>query len=326
MNTAALTSIVHSRGFAVTVALIVVAVLAVFFFSGHTLPLTGDNGIALPSPNSWLSSPLLSFLAAILCAGATALIMSLMTKIYNVLRSMSALFIAYFALMQAATPDLATQFYSGNLLAAVVPAAMLLMFSCYRNPDATRRIFLIFFVLSALMLTQYCYTFYIPAMFVTLWQMSVFSRRTLLAALIGLLTPWILVLGYGFVSPGDIHMPHMHPIFDEIDFSNTLLLILTLTFTVFIALLGYVLNMFKTIAYNARARAFNNTFVIMAVITVLAMCVDYRNVSSYIPMLNFCAAMEVAHYFATHRGDRSFVAVFTIIAVYAAFFVCQTAI
>lgn len=300
--------------------------LAVYFFNGHTVALIGQTGTALPSANEWIGSPGASFAASLAASGCTVLAMTLLNKVYNVLRSMTSLYIAFFALMQAGTPDLATQFYTGSVTAVAVPAAMLLLFSCYRRPDAPQRIFLIFFLLSVLVATQYSYLFYCLAFVAGCWQMEIFNRRVLSAAVMGLVTPWLLMAGFGIVDFGQLHTPHLVSIFSETDFSNSLLLILALSLTVFIVLLVYVLNVLKTIAYNAKARAYNGVFVIMAVTTVVGMCIDYRNIETYVPMLNFCAAMEAAHYFSTHRGDRSFVAVFTIIAAYAAFFICQTVI
>lgn len=326
MNTALLTRTVHTRGFALSVALCTAVALAVYFFDGHTMPVAGDSGPALPSANEWFHSPVLSFAASLCAGGITLLFMTLLNKIYNVLRSMTSLYMAFFVLMQAAVPDLATQFFTGSMLAVVVPGAMMLLFRCYRNTEAPRTIFLIFALLSALAATQYCYLLYMVAFLAGCWQMEIFTRRVVSAAFTGILTPWILLAGFGVIDLTQLNTPELVSIFDENDFNNTLLLILSLALTVLIAMLAYVLNVLKTIAYNARARAYNGVFVIMAVATVAGMCIDYHNVVVYVPMLNFCAAMEAAHYFSTHRGDRSFVAIFTVIAAYAAFFICQTVI
>ena len=180
----------HSRGFGLAVAFVAAAMACVYFFGDHTIPLSGYKGLGLPSANEWFAySPVLNFILALVANGATVVIMLLLNKIFNVFRSMTSLFIAFFAMMQVATPDLMTQFYTGNLLAVVVPLCMLLLFSCYRQPEATRRVFLIALLLSAFTATQYCYAFYLVAFLIGCGQMSIFNRRTLAAAFMGIVTP-----------------------------------------------------------------------------------------------------------------------------------------
>lgn len=317
----------HSRGFGVAVALVAMAMAAIYYFGGFTVPLTGDNGLGLPSANEWFAAkPLLSFFMALTAGGATVVIMLLLNKIFNVFRAMTSLFMACFAMMQLASPDLMTQFYTGNLLAVVIPVCMLLLFSCYRQSEATRQVFLIALLLSAFTATQYCFAPYIIAFMIGCGQMSIFNRRTLAAALMGIVTPWILFIGFGIIDPADMQWPGLTNIFEEIDIDDTLFLVITLGFTVFIMLLSRILTLLKTIAYNARARAVNGAFTVVMLITLICMSIDYRNIISYVPLLNFCAAMEVTHYFSTHRQDKSYILIFTILAVYAVLFVCQTVI
>lgn len=326
MNTSRLTRSLHSQGFGVAVAAAALAAATFYFATGHTVAMPGDKGIALPSANEWVASPTLSFVLSAVCTTAVLAMMMAMMRVFNVFRSQTSLFVALFAAMQIATPDCCTQLYTGSLLAVAVAVCLMLAFSVYRSPDAGRRVFLIFLILSALAATQYCYILYLPVFLVVCAQMRVLGSRTLAAALMGIVTPWILLLGYGIVNPGDLHMPHMVSVFASIDPGDSLLLVLTVAFTAFAALLAFALNMLKTIAYNARARAVNGAFSVLALATVAGMCADYRNITSYLPLLNFLAAMEISHYFSNHRGDRSFIAVYTLIAVYAAIFVCQTVI
>lgn len=96
----------------------------------------------------------------------------------------------------------------------------------------------------------------------------------------GTVTPWILLLGYGIVDPGDLHMPHTVSVFASIDPGESLMLVLTVAFTSLATVLAFALNMFKTIAYNARA--VSGTFSVVQLATIAGMCADYRNIVSYI--------------------------------------------
>lgn len=326
MKAAIVIRLIHSRGFGFAVASL--AVLCAFFYhlSGYCTPLTAQKGLALPSADLWLPTVDLDFAAGLAGSGVTVLILLLLNKIFNVFRSMSYLGVALFAAMQLATPDLFTQFYTGTVLAIVVPLCLMALFSCFRQPLAMRHVFVIFLLLSFFTATQYCFAFYIPVFLIGLGQMQIFSLRSVLAALMGTVTPWWLLLGFGIISPADITFPRVESVFTLIGQDDTMLLVLTLGVTVFAMLLCFVLNILKTIAYNARARAINGSFTLLALVTVVTAAVDYRNIISYIPLLNFSAAMEITHYFATHRGEKTFIPVIVLLAVYAAIFICQTII
>lgn len=326
MTASLLTRAVHTRAFGIGVAALVLLAAVLYFSGGHSVSLTGDKGLALPSANEWIPSPAADFAAGICGSIATLVIMLLLNKVYNVLRTMTSLFIALFSVMQLATPDLLTQFYTGTAVAVVVPLCMFFLLSCYRSPESTRHIFIIFLLLSFFTATQYCYAGFVPVFLVGLGQMRIFNARSLVAALLGLLTPWWIMLGFGIITPSDIRAPYFTSIFSVIDYEDTFMLLVSIGVTAFLMLLCYVLNVLRTIAYNARARAVNGSFLVLALMTVALMCIDYRNIVSYVPMLNFCAALEVSHFFSTHRAEKSFIAIFVILAVYTAIFVCQTTI
>ena len=324
MKAAALTLYTHSRGFALAVAGIALLCAVGYFLGGYGDILTADNGLALPSANLWLPfRPVINFAAALDATAATIVIMLLLNKIHNVMRSMTTVYIAFFCMMQLATPEITTQFYTGSVLAIVIPLCMLLLFNCYRDTGATRQVFLISFLLSLSTATQYCFAVYIPAMLLGCAQMRIFNRRTLTAFFLGLLTPWIILFGFGIVDPAEVSMPEVVSIFSVIDFDETIMLIAATGFTALIALACYTFNVMRTIAYNARARAFNGAFTVVMLFTIVAMCADFRNIISYVPLLNYCAAMEVTHFFSTHRAEKSFIAIYSLLAVYAALFVCQ---
>lgn len=326
MKATILTRMIHSRGFCLGVTFAVLVSACIYYFSGFYLPITGSRGLALPSANEWFPNATLDFAAGLAGTAATALIMVLLNKIYNVLRSYTYLYLALFAAMQLATADLLTQFYSGTLLAIIVPLCQMLLFPCFREPMLTRHVFVIFLLLSFFTATQYCFALFFPVFLIGLGQMRIFNARSLLAAVMGAVTPWWLMLGFGLIEPQNIALPVFTSIFSEIGSEDTLLLLVTIGITVFAMLICYVFNLLKTIAYNARARAINGSFTLTALFTVAATCIDYRNILSYVPLLNYCAAMEITHFFSTHKGEKSFIPVFILLAAYAAIFACQIVI
>lgn len=323
MNASAVTRTSHSRGFALSIALMALVAACLFFGGDFTVPIAGDKGLGLPSANLWIPHGTLNFICAMAGTAVTIVIMLLLNKVHNVMRSMTSVYIAFFCMMQLATPELMTQFYTGTILAIVVPLCMLLIFGCYRNPGATRTVFLNSLLLSFFTATQYCYAFYIPAMFIGFAQMGIFNRRTLAASFMGLLTPWVIMLGFGIVRPEDLHMPEFVSVLSIADIEDIFLMLIAIGFTAILTFGCYIFMLLRTIAYNARARAINGSFLIVTLVTTIAICVDFHNMISYVPMLNFCAAMEVTHFFSVHRAEKSFIAIFSLFTLYAVLFACQ---
>ncbi|MDE6121524.1 MAG: hypothetical protein K2F63_07010, partial [Muribaculaceae bacterium] len=132
MRAAIITRTLHSRGFGMTVGVLAFLAGCIYFFCGLSQPLTGDNGLALPSANEWIPGRIPDFVAGMAGSIAGAALMLLLNKIHNILRSMTSVYLAFFGVMMAATPSLLTQFYTGTLLMIAVGLSLLLILGCYR--------------------------------------------------------------------------------------------------------------------------------------------------------------------------------------------------
>ncbi len=325
MKGALLTQIIHSRGVAVTATVLVGATLAFFWFSDPEARRVSDPWFVLPSAGYWLPFGVIDLAGAIVGGAGIAGIMALLNRRFNFLRTTSALYITFFVLMQVATPKLATQFYTGQVLTIAVGLALMLFFDVYRSAAASRHVFLVFFLLSGLSATQYSFIFYLPAMLACMVQMGIMNGRTITASLLGVLTPWWICIGFGIIDPFEIHVPALETIFANPDFRSMALTVFAAGFTAVLLVLVLVLNLFKAIAYNSRTRAMNGSICIVAIVTVAAMLIDYNNFTAYVPTLNAAAALQSAHFFAQRRNDRSGYVILSVLAVYIVLFICQTA-
>lgn len=320
---ARLTSTLHTRGFALAASVVsFVCALCYFLLDSGSACASEPESVSI-SPDRWLAPGWLNFACAMACSATTVIVMLLLNKVHNIMRALTYLYVPLFLGMQLATPDVMTSLSTATMLAAVIPLCMYLLFECYRDPSATRQVFLISFLLSSFSITQYCYAIYIPAMLIGCAQMRIFNRRTVAASLMGIVTPWILVFGFGIIDPAGIRIPEFRNILSGIDFDDTYLMLVAAAFTVVTMLVCYTLNVLRTIAYNAHARAVNGAFSVVMLFTLAALCIDIRNAALYIPLLNYSAAISVTHYFSTHRSEKSFIAIISILAVYAVLYVCQ---
>lgn len=316
--TVKLTKFMHSR-YAMMAAVALMALVAwATEASEQLVRIVADRGTALPSANSWIASAdgnLVAGLAAnVLMIGA---LISL-NRTYNLLRSLSMLFAVLFAFMQTATPELTVQFSTGSLLMLTIAVCTWLMFGCYGRPYLRRRVFLVFFLLSAGAATQYAFAVYIPVMLLMCVQMRVFSGRTLVAALLGVATPWWLLLGFGVVTPDSVHLPQLESVFSAARVADGVQLGVTALTGAAVFVAAVVLDFFRTMAYNARSRSYNGAVVLLGFATIVAMVADYNNMLCYLGVLNACASLQAAQFFIIHRTERSWIGIAGVLAVYAA--------
>lgn len=320
MKSALLSQKFHSR--AAAAIMLAVAALYVVLSGGlnNVLPSPGDTGFAFAAPGDW---GLPYWWSLGLNVGLNVLIviyMVALNRAFNVLRSMTWLHVGLFGLMQGAIPRLVTQLNSGTLVCLTIVLCIYLMFSCFDDPGRVRTVFLAFMLLSLGCATQYCFILFIPIFWLVLAQMRILSLRTFLASLFGILTVWIILFGFGIIRPWELHLPRIVGAFEDMDYGAVIYLMVSAGVTAFMLLAGTMLNIMKTIAYNARARAYNGALTLIALATVGAMLLDFNNLLSYIPLLNMCAAYQITHYFVNHRYDRQYIGILAVASVYVALY------
>ena len=251
-------------------------------------------------------------------------LMVLLNRRHNILRAVTYLDVGLVALMQAAVPVTLDNLNGGLLVAPVILLCMHRMFEAYADGHDMRGVFLSFLLLSAGASVDYAFVLFIPALWLMLAQMRIFTLRAVLASVMGIVTPWILLFGFGLVSPDDMALPHIRSIFSVSQWLERPVLITAAAgFTALLLIGSVMLNVLKTIAYNARARAFNGALNLISAFAILAMVVDFGNLGAYLPLLNVCAAYQLTHYFVNYRYERQYLAVLAIAAIYILSFLWQ---
>lgn len=320
MKASDITGAFDSRG-ALVITFLLMAVSAFYAQScGVVGPFAGDKGLVFPSPNEWISSPSVSLWVNIAVTAAVIVLMIFINKVYNIPRTITLVYATFFTVMQTATPAVSSQFYSGTFLLAVVVSCMLLMFGSFSRPAALKQVFMVFFLLSAATAAQYAFIIYLPVFAVGCAQMRIFSFRAAIAALLGVITPWWIMFGLGIIGPDDFHTPRFLSIFSAATLRDSLILILTVLLSVVLVITAYGMSLLKLMTYNARTRACNGLLTLITAVTVIAMAVDFNNLATYIPLLNFCTAFFLSHLFVIRRSPRSRIAVISFILAYYALY------
>lgn len=237
-------------------------------------------------------------------------------RAFNVLRSLTWLVATMFLSMEVAQPMLADSFYSGTLLLLSAVVMTGILFSSFGETASQRSIFLIFLLLSALSLFNLAFIFYWPVMILGCMQMRVFSLRTILAALMGTVTPLWILLGFGIVAVDELRFPALSFNFRQFLEPGMIETGVSVAFTILTGFFFAAANLLKILSYNSRTRAYNGFITIMLLFTALFAVANIGNILFYLPLLNLLTAYQVGHFFTYRRHQRSYIAILGLMACY----------
>ncbi len=290
------------------------------FQTGAVTYFDGDRGLLFDSANLWIADHWLTMVISTATVLAVSLTWMLIIQVFNPYRALTTLGTSFFMVMMTATPDVLDQVYTGTLLVAAMPACVALLWTSFANPGRMRHVFLMFAILSALTMIQYCFVLYIPVFLIGCIQMKIFSLRTVLASIFGLVTPWWIVFGFGLADFSAIHLPEFSTFFTAMEFGETLQLIIVVLFTVLLAVVAWFGNVMKVISLNVNLRAFNGSLSLITLATIVAVFADFTNAASYLPTLYLMTAYQLSIMLGKNDGSHRFIPVLLIVAVYYGLF------
>ncbi len=304
---------------------ILIAIAAVFmtlqaYLADKIIFMSDFRTIAFPTPDSWLDNQSLSMwinMIIILCIGAE---MILINRHFNLLRTTSAFFAAYFVFTTACTPTVMGQLSASSILALITMGSVWLMFSIYGLRISTRRVFLIFFMIGMGQLIEYTFALYIPIFIAALGQMRIFGLKKILAAIMGNITPAWISWGLGIIQrPTLPHFEFTHPA-QLLDTPQQWPMLAAAALTLLTGFIFGNLNLIKIIGFNAQARAYNGILIMLSISTGLFAIVNFTNLPFYMTLLNACVAFQVGHFFRFTVMRRGYIAVVTLMASYLAIY------
>lgn len=326
ISEARIVNVLHSRGFAVVMALLMVAGAWWTYDAAGVNYIIGDRGLLFRSANQWISDPTAAMAVSCALTLAGALLMLLLNKTFNLTRSVTSLDATLFIAMSLSVPDLLCQMYTGPVLMAVMLMCLFLLYNSYGDRNATRNIFVIFMLLSAGTMTQYCFVAYMPVFYLGMGQMRIFTVRTVVASVLGLVTPWWIVFGLGLADVSQLHVPEVQMAFVAFSEADTIHLFGTIALASVMLIVGWFMNFMKMISYNAHMRAYTGTLSVMGLATLLALCVDYASICVYTPVLFMLTSLQLCHTFANRPRTHTSVPLAAIILIYIFLFVWRVAL
>ena len=310
----------HSRYALIAFSLIVMLTTYLASSWGKVTPILDNKGLGLTPINQWIEPGRLSLSVNIFLNFLIALLMIYINKTFNVLRSPTILFAGLFLILQMPITDIMGQLYGGTMLCVVMLLCSFIIFSTYngQNPYA---IFLIFSILSFSSFFQYAFIFYIPVFVLGCMQMRIFDLRIAIATALGIITPPWILFGFGILDVHSIVFPQFIGIYEQLSIHEVLQMLIAIGLSIFVCIGSWLANIVNIISYNAKTRAYNGVFAILALTSILLIMADYTNYIIYVPMLNCCTALQLGHLFTIYEARRSYIGIIAIFVVYLGLYI-----
>lgn len=301
--------------FVVLLAVILALTGAMFAFSGNGTVNAGGGGFCFSSANLHIADKYISLginLATILLSG---ILLYYLNKSSSFIRAYTLIHISSFFMLEAANPYLSSSLLDGSFLSLILLGATFILFNSYNMPRPQRSIFLTFTLLALGSMFHYMCLFLIPVFFIGFIQMRAMSLKGFLAMGVGLATPFWILMGTGIVKPTDFALPAMHNVWSYLNSMQSLTMLLSVILSAIIVIILMSINLFQIYSYKTQIRSYNGFFSILTIATLIIMAIDYGNILNYIPVLNCCLAVQIAHSFTISKASKRFIAYMIFIAV-----------
>lgn len=278
---------------------------------------------ALPSltPSGWLGfMPELSWGVNFAVLSATAWAMIAINRQFNILRTLSVFFAAYFLFITCSTPFMSCFAGTSSVLAACMIFCMWILFTLYNEPHSNRRIFLIFAILSVGTLYDWKFLFFIPLFVIGLAQMRILRTKKIIAALIGIFTPPWIVFGLDLMPIPQLPHIFFTPPTILLQSPEALPFLCTVLLTMAIGFLLGSINLLRILGFNARARAYNGFLALLGIYTGILAIINFTVLPDYMTLLNACVAFQVGHFFRATASRRGYILIVLLFAAYTSLY------
>ena len=258
--------------------------------------------------NSWLSVA-----AGVAGSMAAAWLMLLLNKWFTFVKSLTFVGAAAFFLLQLATPLITSTFNTGTVMLLLLVVGALVLFGCYQDKHAQKPIFLVMCILAFGVMVRWAVVVLIPAFLLGFAYMRAMNWRGVMSALIGLVTPFWIVLGLGLAAPADFKLPELNPFWNTLDLSQVRLLVAWVAFIVVLTIVLSVVNLFTIYSYRLQLRVYNAFFLMVTLFAVAALCIDHRNLTAYLPVVNLCLSVQIAHAFTISKFPKQHIFIIALV-------------
>lgn len=219
-----------------------------------------------------------------------------------------------FMLLQAASP----QTLDGCLFAIFAFVTVLVLFSFFQQPGVTRLFYFLFLVNGTIAFFYPSWLLWAVTMLGVMMTMREFSMRGLVAALLGVITPFIIIPFWSALFSADPFatlehqfMPYLQPVFTLPDSLPPDAFIFSAAACVILSLLTFL----TAYGYPFHIRLLNMGMFVISAGAIICPLVTCRSYSLWLPLLNLCAAYHAAHLIASRRVKWIFALIIWIVII-----------
>lgn len=275
-------------------AAVAMVVLSLIFHPVQINPV--QYGLCLPSPDSWGFQSVWSWGVNTFLIALITLLLFLVNRSYNFVRTTEPTMAALLLVMTCSGPWFTQEINTSVLLCLANVVCLGIIFDSYDSPNATREMFILGVVAGMGSMVQYAF---LPMAFVYIvWAlfMKILRIKETLALVAGLLCPYWIGLGVGWIEISQLHFPSINPLFSEANNpSDFFLLLASIAFAAVVGFVVTVINTMKLYAGNSRVNAMNLCISTLGAASVICILVDYDNMVAYIVTLFMACSVQLAN-------------------------------
>lgn len=315
MGEAAINRFINSRVLTWLTAVVgIVAAYAMLLFFGtpSVPPVEGLFGGGL---DHLLPSGILSWAVNMVVVFVAAVMLNWLNKTYVFIREHTMMFVTVFLCATLSNPVVSTSLGTPTLLALALVVCTYVMFGTFQQRDSQSVAFLITMILTVCAMQSFVFALYIPVFIVGFFQMRIFTLRTLLAVLVGIVVPVWTATAFGWIDPAQVRLPDLLGGIATLRGGVDAGLLLQPMFMVAVDTIFGLSNALTLISYRQQLRAYNGFVNVMAVATVLFMVADVSHAEAYAVVANMLAAVQVAHFFTIRKMPKLYIVFFALMAV-----------
>ncbi|MDE7465650.1 MAG: hypothetical protein K2M59_04385 [Muribaculaceae bacterium] len=303
--------------------LVTIALGALNFFVFNSNPMKGETGICLPSPDLWTLPPIWSAsinIGLLLCAG---LGLFFLNKTYSVIQTTSTVWPSAFLVLCSSCPWIFSGLSAGVIMVVINVLSLFVLFDAYKRANATQETFLVATLLSVGTMFQYGFLFLIPAYLLMLVPLNIFRIKEITSFLLGLFAPYWVAVGMGWIPIENFSIPQFSTFIQGFTPPTNLIKgLVVIGLTALWSLILALNNAVRLYAGNTRRRLLNNSVILLGIFTLVAMIVDFNNLTAYLPSFYLAASLQLANAFALWQipRGRMWLSILTVIYIVAFFF------
>ena len=301
---------------------ITMCILSIVFHPVEISPI--QYGICLPSPDAWGFNSTWSWIINTLLIGLIAVLLYAINKTYNFIRTTEPALISIFLVMAASAPWFTEAINTSVLLCLANVVCMGIIFDSYDSRNATQEMFVLGVVIGMGAMVQYAF---LPmAVVFLLWAlfMKVLRIKETLAFIAGILCPYWIALGVGWLHFSDFHFPSLTPLFSSAqDHSDFFILLTGVAVAASAGFICTFVNEMKLYAGNSKVNAMNLCVMATGAVSVICILIDFDNMHAYVTTVYMAAAVQLANICALWNPRMPWSVTVAPSLVYIALFVCS---